>query len=199
MATGDQQDFIARFRALLPSSGFPQGPLSQNPYPVLAGLLAGAANAFAEIYSLIRYAKAQTRMATVSDAFLDLAAMDYVGARVQRRPSETDSSFRERITNEVIRIRNTRQSIIIALTQLTTRPPIVYEPWNTNDTGAYGFAYYGGGPFPGIGCYGSMGLPFTIFVQAFRPITFSIPDSEIYAAVNSVRAAGVTVYLSLSN
>ena len=200
MATGDTQDFIARLRAFLPGSWFPQGPLSQNPYPVLAGILAGAANAFAAIYSLITYGKAQTRVATASDAFLDLAGLDYLGGRMPRRTGESDASFRERITDEVVRIRNTRQSITTALTQLTGRPPIVYEPWNGDDSGFLNLTLYlGGGPAPGVGFIGSTGLPFAIFVQAFRPIAFTIPDSEIYAMVNAVRTGGVTAWVNIQN
>jgi len=193
MALGSQSDFVARLWKLLPPSWFPATSV------YVPAILQGPATLFSYIYGLLKYAKAQTRVATASDAFLDIAAYDYTAARIQRRSGESDASFRERVIDEVLRIRDTRLGLIRSLTQLTCRPPQVFEPWNTNDSAAYGYAYYAGGPFPGVGFYGSQQLPFILFVQAYRPIAFSVPDAEIYAMANSVRAAGVTVYMALSN
>lgn len=193
MTIGSQEDFVSRLKKLLPPSWFPYNSV------YVPAVLQAPANVFSYIYGLLKYAKLQTRVATATDAFLDIEAYDYTAARIQRRSGESDASFRERVVDEVMRIRETRIGLIRALTQLTCRPPDVFEPWNTNDSAAYGYAYYSGGPFNGTGFYGSQNMAFALFVEAYRPINFSVPDAEIYAMANSVRAAGVTVYLALSN
>ena len=91
MAAGDQTDILGRIKALLPFRWFP------DITPVLDALLSGVAWALSFIYSLIQYAKLQTRIATASDGFLDLIAFDFFGTSLLRRQQETDVSFRGRI------------------------------------------------------------------------------------------------------
>ena len=67
---GDTSDLVLRLRRLLPNSWFPDSA------PVLVGILSGIASALAQVYGLITYARLQTRIATTTDAFLDLAAYD---------------------------------------------------------------------------------------------------------------------------
>jgi hypothetical protein len=71
--TGDQTDILGRIKALLPFRWFP------DTTPVLDALLSGIAWSLALIYSLIQYAKNQTRIATASDGFLDLISYDFFG------------------------------------------------------------------------------------------------------------------------
>ena len=199
MATlGSQANFQDRLKKLLPRSWFP------NPAPILYGALAGAANMFSTAYGQLKFAKAQTRMATTSDAFLEIAAIDYVGLRIQRRAGETDMSFRARIVEEALRVRNTRKALIIALTQLTGRPPQIYAPWSTGDLGALdvGTLACDVAGAVGTGFYPTADIPFTIFVNAFRPLPntgFGATDAEIYAMVNNVAAAGITAWVNIQN
>ena len=71
---GDQNDFIARLKALLPRGWFAETA------PVLTGTLAGLSAALAQVYGLISYARLQTRIVTATDAFLDLISFDFFGA-----------------------------------------------------------------------------------------------------------------------
>lgn len=164
---GDVENFRRRLRRLMPGSWFP------NPSTILWGTLSGFAHVASSTYSLLKYAKQQTRMATTTDAFLDIAAQDYTGPRIQRRPGEGDTNFRDRIVGEALRVRNTRTAIEVALMQLTGRPAQIFEPWNTADTGALNKSIFltGKGPFAGIGCVGSRDMPYTIFVNAYRPLS----------------------------
>lgn len=197
MALGDQNDFLTRLRKLLPYSWFP------TPAPILAGFLTGFAYIGQASYALMKYAKAQTRMATTSDAFLDIAAFDYCAARIQRRPGENDVSFRERIIEEVLRIRQTRQAIVIALMELTGRVPKISEPWNGSDAGFLDYTIaLAGGAFAGVGFAASTSIPYTIFVDAYRPLPQSgltVSDAEIYSMVNNTRASGIKAWVSISN
>ena len=77
--TGDQQDMIARLRAVLPTRWFPDSA------PVLDGLLSGLASGWSWAYQQLLYVKAQTRIATATDVWLDIIANDYFGGRLARR------------------------------------------------------------------------------------------------------------------
>lgn len=197
MAIGDQGDISNRLKKLLPYSWFP------NPTVVLNGVLQGYAVVSASIYSMLKYAKAQTRMRTTTDAFVDIAGYDFVGARLPRYSGESDASYRNRIIAEVLRFRNTRLAIVKVLQELTGRTPILFEPWNTADTGGIGINFaLAGGPFAGNGFLGSTSMPYMIFVNAFRPFTswgLPVTDADIYSAVNNVRAAGITAWVNIQN
>jgi hypothetical protein len=130
--TGDAADMLARLRALLPP-WFP----SQGQAPVLDGVLTGIATTLSYIYSLYAYTILQTRIATATDAWLDIIAWTYFGGRFPRNPGETDLSFRGRILAELIRPRVTRAAIQAAVAELTGYPVRVIEPFATTDTGAW--------------------------------------------------------------
>src|ERR1700727_986655 len=98
MATGDQSDMLARLKAVLPSGWFPLSVVGQpSNTPILDGLLSGPAWALSWVYTLIEYANDQTRIATATDVWLDLAALDYFGGNLTRNPGESDSAFSARI------------------------------------------------------------------------------------------------------
>lgn len=216
MSTGDTNDMLARLRAVLP-------PWFPSPAPITDAALTGVAAGLAFGYSLIQFAKTQTRIATASGGWLDLIAWDYFGARFHRRTSEVDDVFRARIKAELLRPRQTRAAIAQALTDLTGTPPRIYEPWSTNDCGAYGVAGSGYGV---AGCYGSLAFPNQAFVTAVRPPGLNIPnvggygqsdlgygvrgeyvdqsqvtgpvtDADIYAEVANTEAAGVIAWTDI--
>lgn len=130
---GDQSDFFKRIKSLLPNGWF-----SDNS-PVLDALLWGMSQALAWCFSLYLYAKAQTRLLTATDGWLDLIAYDFFGTGLQRG-NLTDSSFRNRIQINIFRERGTRNAISKILYDLTGRYPTITEPQLPADTGAYGAA-----------------------------------------------------------
>ena len=91
---GDQQDICRRLRAVLPTQWFPDST------PVLDAVLSGFASGWSWIYDILQYVKAQTRIATASDVWLDMIAMDFFGGRLVRWPNQEDDVLRSRITRE---------------------------------------------------------------------------------------------------
>lgn len=163
---GDQDDFVARLRAVLPRNWFTDAA------PVLDSVLAGLGAAWSGTYGLLRLAQAQARISTASGAFLDLIADDFFGATLARFSGEMDAVFRTRLHNNILRARGTRQSLLDALQDLTGRAAVVFEPALAGDTGGYstGALAYGA-----AGAYGSLSLPFQCFVTAHRPLGLGIP------------------------
>ncbi len=129
-AIGSQADALARLLALVPSSWF------KSPDPEVQAILNGFASNEAYVYSLIQYMRAQSRLWTTTDGFLDIAAWDFFGSAFLRRPAEPDASFAPRLIAELTRPRITRASIVSALKSLTGNTPAILEPWNTGDCGA---------------------------------------------------------------
>ena len=156
---GDQVDMVARLRAVLPGRWF--GDVA----PVLDGVLAGVGAVWAAIHGQLQASIAQTRLATATDSFLNMIALDFFGRRVRRRVAEADGAFRVRVLREIRRERGTRGAIVSALIDLTGRAPVVFEPARPADTGAWnGQVGYGV-----AGRWGSLMLPRQCFVTAFRP------------------------------
>ena len=141
MATGDKDDMLARLKSLLPSRWF------ADVAPQRDAVIGAIGSALSSSYSLLAYAKAQARLSTATDFWLDLAAFDYFGLRIKRMANEIDALFRKRIIAEILRPRVTRAAISKALFDLTGKTPDIFEPWNPSDCGAYGYgtlAYAGG-------------------------------------------------------
>ena len=164
--TGDQQDITGRLQAVLPTHWFPDSA------PILEGVLSGLASGWASIYGLLQYVKAQTRIGTASDIWLDVIALDFFGSRIVRLTNQSDDAFRNRILSEIFRERGTRAAVISALQDLTGRPPIVFEPARSTDTGGYTTLTGGGGgvAYGVAGGWGSLSLPYQSFITAYRPI-----------------------------
>ena len=194
MATGDPSDFLSRLKSLLPANWF------KGSTPILDGTLSGIASALSAVYSLAAYARLQTRIATATDGFLDLIAFDFFGYTLPRAGNETDANYRKRIQAQLLVERGTRRGLIQALTLLTGRAPVVFEPARPADTGAYNTNTMG---YNVAGGYGSLALPFQSFVTAYRPQSEGIPNVGGYgnpqsgygvggAYVNPAEATGVT-------
>lgn len=134
MATGDQQNMFDRLVGLLPAGWFGDNN------PVRDALLWGYAQALAWAYTLYLYAKAQTRIKTATDGWLDLIALDFFGNNLLRNSNQADSSYRNRILINIFRERTTRHAIEQVLFDLTGRMPKIIEPARPADVGAYGAA-----------------------------------------------------------
>lgn len=212
---GDQLDVAARLRSLLPPSWFPQSaqvitsapggaPITSAPGgfeitnttpgpPILAAMLNAPSTTLAFIYSLIAYVRLQTRIKTATGGNLDLIAYDFFGTDFARTSGQSDASFAAAIIQQVLLARNTRQAIIGILTSLTGNVPILFEPWRLPDSGALNLTLY----YNAYGLWGSRTFPFVVFITAFRGM--GVADSAIYAAVESVRAAGITCWVQILN
>lgn len=176
---GDQDDMLARIKATLPG-WFPSSS------PILDGVLTAFANVASWVYGLIVYAKAQTRILTASDGWLDLIAFDFFGRRMLRG-NRTDDAFRTAIIAELFRPRNTRQAIIDVLTGLTGNVPDIFEPARPQDTGGYAPGPAGDGRGYGLaynmaGGYGSLLMPYEILITAHRSPSGGIPNVIGYGA-----------------
>lgn len=215
--TGDPQDIVARLKSVLPARWFGDST------PVLDALLSGLAAAWSWLYQLLAYARLQTRIATATDDWLDRIAADFFGPRLARRTNEDDDDFRHRILLEIKRPRATRPALIQALTDLTGRPPSIFEPARPADTGAYNLALgYGA-----AGGWGSLSLPCQFFVTAYRPrdsgiaaipgygaggwnqsasawaslgmIQGQVTDPDIFATIADTLPAGITAWSRISS
>lgn len=219
MATGDQADIASRIKSLLPNGWF------RDSTPILDAVLNGIAWALSYIYGLTSYAKLQTRIATATDGFLDLISFDFFGAALPRKVQELDSAFRARIQAELFLERATRHGLIGALQMLTGRTPIVFEPARPLDTGAYNKNIWGynvaGGygslqlPFqafviayrpkgqgiPNIAGYGNPEGAYNTGSQieyANPSMTLgAVTDSDIYAAIDSVKPAASIIWTKI--
>jgi hypothetical protein len=182
MTTGSQSDMLARLKGLLPGGWFPatSGSASKSATPILDGLLSGSAWALSFIYSLIVYAQNQTRIATATDVFLDLAASDYFGPNITRNANEPDAAFSTRIRANLLAPKATRAAVIDALVNLTGTAPAIFEPFNAGDTGAYGFGNLGYGV---AGGYGSLALHAQVFITAYRQIEGGVANVGGYGTL----------------
>lgn len=222
--TGDQTDFFNRLSERIPNGWFG----SAGSHPILDAVLQGIAWVFSNVYSLYAYMVLQTRIQTSTDGWLDMSAADHFGPTgLQRITNEIDPTYRARILVNIIRERGTRNAVIKVLTDLTGRAPVIVEPQNPADTGAYGGPMIGYGV---AGAYGSLLYPYQAFVTAYRPIGSGIPnvsgygvstggysqpsqatystyssletgvtDAAIYAAIDSVKPAGTIIWTRISN
>ena len=197
MTTGSQSDIQARLFNQLP-------PWFNDSNTIINSLLSGVAAVFSWAYSLVAYVTQQMLIGTATDGFLDMAALDFFGGSVQRLSGQTDANFRTWIQGALLGtfstsgMITTRAGMINALTVITGRAPIFYEPQRTSDTGAYDGPSY----FDIVGNMGDY-IPNQIFILAYRPLSgsgqYGVTDAQIYAFAAAAAPAGVQVWVQLSN
>lgn len=212
--TGDNADFLARLKSALPARWFPDNT------PVLDGLLSGLATAWTILYDQLAAVRAQSRIATASTTQLDAISLDFFAARLPRHAAEPDPAFRRRIIRQLVREHATRGAVVSIIADLTGRAPVIFEPGNLADTGAYATPNLAYGQ---AGAWGSLTLPFQAFVTVRRqpqqgianiagygtsgPIaranaaisTGQVTDADIYAAVASVLPTATTAWTRITN
>ena len=219
-ATGSQADMVNRMQQLIPQGWFAVGEV-----PLRDSILTGMATGFAFIYSLLGYLRQQTRLATMTDGWLDMFAVDFFGNKIRRAFNQSDTSFKTTIQANLFRKRNTRAAVVSILQQITGYTPIVFEPENVADTGAYDT---GTCCYDAVGGYGAK-LPYQAFVVAFEPPGSSVAnvagygiatggysiasqseyidpsttvdqltDGDIYDAINAVLPAAVKVWVRIA-
>jgi hypothetical protein len=212
MATGDKTNIFGRFNSYLPSRWF----TGSTPYK--DAIATGISTVMAQEYSLYVYAKLQTRIATATDAWLDLISADYFGSTLPRISGESDASFRTRIQANLLVPRTARPAMVTVLTKLTGRAPIIFEPNNPADVGAMGVPASNG--YCNHTRYGSMDCPFNALITAYRPIVsgqvtagtgfcnapmltaMSTPASQSYDGSQSIQSGAVTdaaIYASINS
>src|SRR3954468_21836593 len=129
---GDLANFVSRLRAVLPKRWF------RDENPNLSAILTGLAAPWTWLYDLLTYVAHQARVGTATDAWLDLAAVDYFGEDCKRKASETDFFYRARIKKALLRDAATRGAIRTCILETCESEPRIFEPANSSDAGAYG-------------------------------------------------------------
>ena len=212
--TGDLPDLITRLKAVLPTRWFP------DQTPVLDMVLTGLATAWSSLYALLAAVRSQSRIATATGQSLDGASADFFAMRLPRRVGEPDDGFRNRIHLQLAREHATRAALTAVVTDLTGQPPVIFEPSRTSDTGGYGTP---GLAYGSAGAWGSLSLPFQVFVTVKRaqgvgiasiagygtagPLaraslsaaTGQVTDADIYAAVASIMPTATRAWTCITN
>ena len=170
---------------MLPDRWFP------DVSPVLDALLQALGTNWADLYSQLQYTGLQTRLATVSDGFLDMAAADFRDPSFSRRSGESDDAFRSRLL-PIFRDKVTRAALIARLTDLGCTSITVFEPARPADVGGYGIAMgYGV-----AGAYGSLSLLNQSFITLTRPAGQGIPNIPGYSTTGGYGIAAAYARLS---
>jgi hypothetical protein len=196
--TGDLSDIVSRLWAVLPKRWFAEQS------PNLRAILTCIATPWVWLYNLIGYVVTQTRLRTATGLWLDLIAFDYFGHKLERKPDEADIAYRGRIQATLLRGAATRSAVSAGLESLIGTPPVIFEPANCMDTGAYA-ALRGSVNPPGIGLaygqaggWGSLHLPLQCFVTVTRP---SPPGASMlagYGTSNGGYGEGAISYVDIS-
>jgi hypothetical protein len=188
----DIPDMLSRLRGVLPARWHAEVN------GTLDAVLAGLAEGWAWVHGMVAAVRAQARIATASGRTLDMAAEDYFGPRIRRRAGQGDAAFRAAILRELLRARATRPALEAALTDLTGRPPRIFEPRRPADTGGWG----AGCAWGAAGGWGSLALPHQVFVTAWRPLGEGIAGIAGWGAGGAwgggVAAPGTAAWASLS-
>jgi|SRR5271165_6991008 len=188
-----QRDIVQRIKATLPARWFGEST------PILDVLLNSLSAGWVGLFELLDYVGLQTRIRTATDIWLDLIAQDYFGRRLQRRLRETDASYRPRIVFEMVRDRCTRAAVTEILSELTGRPPTIFEPGNPQDTGSYGSpnsTQGGEAVYCTLGGWGSLNLPFQAFVTAYRPVSAEVALINGWGGNIGAFGSGSSAYIS---
>jgi hypothetical protein len=195
MSTGDKVDILSRVKQLIPKRWF------KWVAPYRDAIIGGLSDSAAWNYTLVTYARAQTRVATAYGIWLDIIAYDFLG-RFLTRNNAADDTFRVIIRATILQERVTRKGMIAAVTALTGKAPSVFEPWNTGDTGAYSGPGFTCGQFGygvGNGGYGSMGLPCQVFMQVHRGAGSGVPGVDGYGGPSGGYGQGAIAYVGQSS
>lgn len=213
--TGDKADVVARLQRWLPQGWFPTDTGTR-----VYAILSGFASLLAFIYSQIAYLRLQTRLASLTDGFVDLASSDFFGGLLPRLNGETDSRFTLRIRKEIVRDRVTRHAIDALLFDLTGDHPEITEMWRGSDClswrGRYGWrtGHYSGLNFRYLvfiktehaGVFGidlgawrnnnaAWRIPTFVYTDPSMTTGTGLTDQQLLDALDRIRPAGVTFWV----
>ncbi|MDT8871626.1 hypothetical protein RAA17_12355 [Komagataeibacter rhaeticus] len=169
MADVTQNGFALRIRRLLPTGWFPSPPATgeAEQAPVLNALLQGYGCVFAWIWAMLAATADQTRLATMTGAFLDMFAADFFGTLLTRNTGESDDAFRTRIEEALFPSLGTRPDVVNTIADEVGSAGRVIEPRNATDCkglGSLAAPAIGGGYGYGVAAlrYGSRAAPFQL-------------------------------------
>ena len=188
---GSSLDILTRVRKEIPGRWFKWAA------PIRDAILGGLSDSAAWLYTFIGYARSQTRISSAYGIWLDIIAYDFLGRAIIRSGSP-DSTFRQLIKATILQERVTRKGMVAAVTTLTGNVPQVFEPWNTNDTGAYSGpngTYGSMGYGVGNGGYGNMNLPGQAFLKVTRSGPAGVPGIGGYGNAAEGYGVGRTEYV----
>jgi hypothetical protein len=192
----DFPSMVGRLRGSLPAKWF------SDDAPVLDAVLAGLATTWCWLLEFQLYLRRQTRLATIEGTWLDLFADDFLGGAIRRKDRELDNDFRRRVQQEIFRERATRNALRAALVDLTGREPVIFEPANCLDTGGLGSddGKSGGGLVYGLrGGWGSLQLPYQVFITAHRPVAGGIAVVPGWGSPGGSYCGGTSVLCDLAS
>lgn len=216
-------DFTSRIVQLLPQAWFNDAAKAPggNLWAIVSGMAATDADCFARIGSLRRNLRLLSAE-TLAD--LSIIAQDFFGLALPPRSGESVESYRTRIGLGLFLADGTRDALHSALKRLVGQDPVIIEPWNPGDCGAWD------GPigWDVAGVWGDLDLPWQGFVRTRRPtssvvvdgpvvgawdglagwdqpnLAFNdsiqaqvIPDSVVYEAINAVKPEGTIVWVQI--
>lgn len=190
MTTGSPADILARVKGLIPTRWFAWVA------PYRDAIIGSLSERASWSYGLVSYARSQSRLASAYGIWLDIFSYDFLG-RFLIRGGLGDDLFRVRIQATILQERVTRAGMVRGLTILTGNVPWIFEPWNTNDTGAYsasrgrGAQYGSMGYGVGQGGYGSMQLQNQCFIRVWRGLGGGVPNVSGYGDVAGGYGVGV--------
>jgi hypothetical protein len=163
---GDTNDILGRVKRLIPNRWF----LYIAPYR--DAVLGGLSDLSAWCYNWIVFAKAQSRLATAFGIYLDVWCYDFLGRNILRNGA-TDAVFQAQIQATILKERVTRLGMNNAITTLTGTPPVIFEPWNTGDAGAWDVPQ--ATAWDTAGGWGEMNLQGQVFLKVTRGAGSGIP------------------------
>ena len=201
MADVTPNGFALRIRALLPSGWFPAPPATGQveAAPVLNAVLQGFGNLSAWVWALLAGTNDQTRLASMSGAFLDMFAADFFGTTLTRAAGEGDDALRTRIEEALFPSLGTRPDVVNVLADELGMAGRVIEPRSATDCKGLGSVTspatgggYGYGT-PGLR-YGSRHAPFQLFAQLPTGGT-DAPSPQTMARIAAVLPAGTIAWV----
>jgi len=151
-------------------------------------------------YSQLVYDNLQMRLQTATEDNLDLIAEDYFGLNgLPRRPGESDDSYRNRISANLLQERATRRGMDNALYILTGYHPIIFEPWRPLDCGGYNVD---NSPYTiGYGTHGAYGSGsyayqcfINVFVSAYQGMASRSGYNSYYFGYNATGSPAIGWY-----
>ncbi|QOF94185.1 hypothetical protein IFJ82_09495 [Novacetimonas hansenii] len=196
-----QNGFALRIRKLLPGGWFPMPPATgeTEQAPVLNALLQGFGSVFAWIWAMLAGTADQTRLATMTGAFLDMFASDFFGTLLTRNTGESDDAFRIRIEEALFPSLGTRPDVVNVIADEVGTAGRVIEPRNASDCkglGSMSAPAIGGGYGYGVAAlrYGSRGTPFQLFAQLPTGDT-NQPAIQTLDRIENVMPAGTIAWV----
>ncbi len=193
--TTDRKDIVRRLKAVLPSRWFGDAA------PILDTLLTALGAGWEQSFQLLESARVQLRLATTTGIWLDMFAYDFFESALRRPEGQADDLFRATIKRNILRPLATRRALTQGLTELTGRPPSIFEPRNTSDTGGYATwstngAWIGGGVGYGVGGgWGNLFLPFQFFVTVLRPHGNGVANASGWGCHDGAYGLGALEYV----